>query len=125
MRVLSNTSSVSSVESKLVELSKMDAHYVRFFKNVGGNLANGTMNFENFKEEDWRLFINMVQTFTKQNPEALIQYVDGKEVYTAPANQFTIAKNTQDGWMENTLALSQDKDAIVKWDKKKIGRAHV
>jgi predicted NAD-dependent protein-ADP-ribosyltransferase YbiA (DUF1768 family) len=115
---LSNTSSVKQAEDKLADLSKFDATYVRFFQRVGGDLSTGTINFDNFKNEDWRLFINFFQTFTKQKPDAVIQYIDGTSVYTVPANQFTASKMLQNEWFENMKMLSDDPKSIIKKNKK-------
>ena len=111
---LSNTTSVKNLEDKTLDLAKSDATYVRFFQRVGGDLSTGTINFANFKNEDWRLFVNFFQTFTKQKPEALIQYVDGNSVYTAPANQFTASKLLQSEWFENMKMLADKKDSVIK-----------
>lgn len=111
---LSNTTSVKSLEDKTLDLAKSDAAYVRFFQRVGGDLSTGTINFANFKNEDWRLFVNFFQTFTKQKPEALIQYMDGDSVYTAPANQFTASKLLQSEWFENMKMLADKKDSIIR-----------
>lgn len=111
---LSNTTSVETVEEKLSDLAKFDATYVRFFQRVGGDLSTGTINFANFKNEDWRLFVNFMQTFTKQKPDAIIQYIDGNSVYSAPANQFTTSKLIQNEWFENMKALADDPKSIIK-----------
>ena len=115
---ISNTSVVKNVEEKLLNLAKHDATYVRFFQSVGGNLSTGTFDFDNFKNEDWRLFINFFQTFTKQKPDAVIQYIDGTSVYTAPANQFTASKLIEQEWFENIKALADDPKSIIKRNKK-------
>ena len=114
---LSNSTSINQVENKLLDLAKYDATYVRFFQRVGGDLSTGTIDFNNFKNEDWRLFINFFQTFTKQKPDAVIQYIDGTSVYTAPANQFTAAKLIEKEWFENIKALADDPKSIIKRNK--------
>lgn len=116
---LSNTSKIGKVVNKLVDLAKYDATYVRFFQRVGGDIATGTVDFSTFKDEDWRLFVNMMQVFTKQKPEALIQYMDGGSVYTAPANQFTAAKQIEQGWYDNMKALARVPSSIIKYNSNK------
>ena len=113
---LSNTSKVGKVVNKLLDLAKYDATYVRFFQRVGGDIATGTVDFSSFKDEDWRLFVNMMQVFTKQKPDALIQYMDGGSVYTAPANQFTAAKQIEQGWYDNMKALARVPNSIIKFN---------
>ena len=114
MEKLSNTTDVDLMDGKLSDLAKTDAAYVRFFQRVGGDLSTGTISFANFKNEDWRLFINFFQTFSKQKPNAVIQYVDGSSVYTAPANQFTTSKLIQSEWFENMKMLADDPKSIIR-----------
>lgn len=113
---ISNTTSIGRAVNKLVDLAKYDATYVRFFQRVGGDLDTGTVPFEQFKAEDWRLFINFYQTFTKQKPNAVVQYVVGNEVYTAPANQFTITKQVEQDWFSQMRALAKTKTGLVKFN---------
>lgn len=113
---ISNTTKIGSVVKKLVDLAKYDATYVRFFQRVGGNLADGTIPFENFKTEDWRLFINFYQTFTKQKPNVIVQYVVGTEVYSAPANQFTINKQVEQDWFSQMRALAKTRTGLVRFN---------
>ena len=117
MDKLSNTTDIDLLDRKLSDLAKADATYVRFFQRVGGDLSTGTVPFANFKNEDWRLFINFFQTFTKQRPDAIIQYVDGSSVYTAPANQFTSSKLLQSEWFENMKMLADDPKSIIRKNK--------
>jgi len=114
---LSNTSSVEKASEKLSDLAKSNADYVRFFQRVGGDLSTGTLNFANFKDADWRLFVNFMQSFTKQKPDALIQYIKGNEVYTAPANQYTAAKEIERQWLESIKAISTKSDSAVRYNK--------
>lgn len=111
---LSNTSSIYKAVKKLHNLAQYDATYVRFFQRVGGNLNTGVVEFSKFKQEDWRLFINFFQTFTKQKPEALIQYITGNEVYTAPANLFTASREIKQHWFENMKILSDTPNSTIK-----------
>lgn len=117
---LTNTTKISSFVNKLIDLSKADSNYVRLFSRLKGTLedseGNASINFSNYQPQDWRLFINFYQTFTKQKPEALIQYIDSGEVYTAPANLFTVIKQTQKEWIENMKALSKEKSSLVIYD---------
>ncbi len=121
---VSNTTSIDKVIDKLVDLAGYDATYVRFFQRIGGSYSvdeNGNLakdiNFSKFKTEDWRLFINFYQTFTKQKPNAVIQYVVGSEVYTAPANQFTITKQVEQDWFSQMRALAKTRNGLVIFNK--------
>jgi alkylated DNA repair dioxygenase AlkB len=121
---ISNTTSIDRVIDKLVDLASYDATYVRFFQRIGGSYSiddNGNLSknidFGKFKTpEDWRLFINFYQTFTKQKPNALIQYVIGNEVYTAPANQFTITKQVEQDWFSQMRALAKTRNGLVRFN---------
>jgi len=120
---ISNTTSLDKVIDKLVDLAGYDATYVRFFQRIGGSYSvdeNGNLskdiNFSKFKTEDWRLFINFYQTFTKQKPNAVVQYVVGSEVYTAPANQFTINKQVEQDWFSQMRALAKTKTGLVTFN---------
>lgn len=104
---LSNTTSVSKAVEKLVDLSKYDSTYVEFFKKIGGKKSTDTINFGDFSNSDWRLFIQTMQTFTKQKPEALVQYIKGNEVYLAPANIFTATNEVKRQWMDNMKMISK------------------
>ena len=114
---LANTTKVSKMVDKLVDLAKYDSNYVRLFTRLKGDRSTGEIDFSKFEPHDWRLFVQFYQTFTKQNPKALIQYVSGGEVYTAPANQFTITKQTKEEWINNLKDLSTDPNSFVRYNK--------
>ena len=114
---LANTTKVSKMVDKLVDLAKYDSNYVRLFTRLKGDRSTGEIDFGKFEPHDWRLFVQFYQTFTKQNPKALVQYVSGGEVYTAPANQFTITKQTKEEWVNNLKDLSTDPNSFVRYNK--------
>ena len=122
---LSNTTDPRIMVEKLVELAKYDADFVRLYQYIGGIVSKDGDNtpagidFDNFKNEDWRLFINFFQTFSLQKPEAYIQYVTGAQVYTQPANQFTASKEIEYGWYEAIKTLSQDPESLIIYDRDK------
>ena len=114
---LANTTKVSKMVDKLVDLAKYDSNYVRLFTRLKGDRSTGEIDFSKFEPHDWRLFVQFYQTFTKQNPKALVQYISGGEVYTAPANQFTITKQTKEEWVNNLKDLSTDPNSFVRYNK--------
>jgi len=114
---LSNTTSITKMVDKLSDLAKDDPNYVRLFQRVGGKLSNRSVPFSDFDATDWRYFIQFTQTFTKQKPDALIQYKEGTETYVAPANLYTAIKQTQNGWMENIKLLSSSDASLISYDK--------
>lgn len=119
---LSNTTDPRIMVEKLIELAKYDSDFVRLYQAIGGTISRDNdnapagINFSNFKDADWRLFINFFQTFSLQKPEAYIQYVTGAQVYTQPANQFTAAKEIEFGWFEGIKTLSQDPESLIIFD---------
>lgn len=115
---LSNTSNITKAVDKLAGLAEYDANYVRLFGRVSkqNNPKEGvsrTIPFKDFNNNDWRFFIQFMQTFTKQKPEALIQYVSAEATYTGPANLYTAIKATQNNWIENIKTLAATPGNLV------------
>ncbi len=115
---LSNTRDVNHFVDKLFDIVKKNSDYIRLFKRLGGNLQSGKINFSAYGENEWRLFVQFYQVFTKQKPEGIIQYIDGKNVYSSAANQATSVREIQRKWFEDMKLLSTDKDSIVFYNKK-------
>ena len=111
---LSNTSSVSAFTTKLFNLAQDDANYVSIFDKIGGK--DKVIPFSEFKANDWRLFVQFMQTFARQKPEALIQYKSADSVHTGAANLFTAITQTKKEWVNNIKTLAQGDGKIVKWD---------
>ena len=115
INALHNTS-VGKIAGKLLNLSKKDSDYVRFFQRAGGDLDTGTLPFSNFKYNDWRVFIELVQVYTKQKPDARIEYIQGNQVYSGSALVTGIVNTTVKGWIQNVRNLAKDPDSIIKYD---------
>lgn len=111
-----NTSSIGKFVKKVVKLGNEDANYVSMFQRLGGDMATKTINFENFKFEDWRFFIEAMQTYTKQKPNAVIQYISQGQVYSGSALVTGIVNKTVNSWVSNLKGLSQLSDSVIKWD---------
>lgn len=112
---LTGTKSIDEAVSKLYELAKEDSRYVRLFSRLGGNLEDGTIKFKDYDANDWRLFINFYQVFTKQKPDAIIQYLDNNfQTYSGLARQMSASESLKDEWIEDMQALSTDPTSIVK-----------
>jgi hypothetical protein len=114
---LSNTTSVYKAIDKLVELADQDPTYVRVFKNIGGDPTTMTINFDSFKDGDWKLFIDFIGTFTRMKPDVAIQYVNGNEVFIGEANLFNAVRNLTDTWINNMRDLSRDKSSYIRYEK--------
>lgn len=112
---LHNTS-VGKIAGKLLNLAQKDADYVSFFQRVGGDLSTGTLPFSNFKYNDWRVFVELVQVYTKQKPDARIEYIQGNQVYSGSALVTGIVNTTVKGWIQNVRNLAKDPDSIIKYD---------
>ena len=110
---LSNTSSVGAFTNKLFNLAQDDANYVSVFQKVGGK--DKVVPFSEFNDNDWRLFIDFIQTFARQKPNALIQYKSADSVHTGAANLFTATQQTEKEWMTNIQTLAKGDGTIVKY----------
>jgi hypothetical protein len=110
---LANVRDIDTFVAKLYQLSKENSDYFRLFKRLGGNLDNGTMNFSQFEDHDWRLFISFYQVFSKQKPKFFMQYKDGDVVYSGDANQASIVKQIGLQWIENIKRKANDSNSIV------------
>jgi hypothetical protein len=114
---LHNTTNYVSFVNKLVKLAKEDANYIPVLKNLG--LEQGMSGFANYTSlEDWRYFVQFYKLFTKQKPEALIQYIKDQEIYTNSANVYTIVNNTVEKWVNNMRKLSHEGTDVFSFDKK-------
>jgi len=114
---LANTTKITSMVDKLIELAKFDSNYVRLFTRLKGDRNSLEIDFSKFQPEDWRLFINFYQTFTKQKPDAFIQYINNGEVYSSSANLATAVRTEQQSWTENMKGLSKKKDSLITYNK--------
>ena len=113
LNTLQNTKDVNQFVDKLVSLAKEKSEYVRLFKRLGGSLETGKINFGDYSADDWRLFTNFFQVFTKQKPGAIKQFRDGLSVYSGSANQATAAKQLGNEWTEAMIALADNPESLV------------
>jgi hypothetical protein len=113
LNTLQNTKDVNQFVDKLVSLAKEKSEYVRLFKRLGGSLETGKINFGDYSADDWRLFTNFFQVFTKQKPGAIKQFRDGLSVYSGSANQATAANQLENEWTEAMIALADNPESLV------------
>jgi hypothetical protein len=122
MEKLSNTTNVKKLVGKLITLAKDNPNYVALFNRVGGNAGEkeaAAINFNNFKRNDWRFFINFFQTFSKQKPEGFIQYTNSEgRVYTRSANLRTASKEVENQWIEKIRQIAKEPNSIIKYNSK-------
>ena len=114
---LSNTTSVEDFTKKLVNLAETDTTYLAIFARLGGNLATKSFDFSTFETYDWKYFVQFYNLFTKQKPEALIQYIQNGEVYVGSANLFSATTDVIDSWINNIKTLSKSEDSIISYNK--------
>ena len=114
---LSNTLDVDTFVKKLETLARENSDYVRLFKRLGGDLSTGKINFKDYTQDDMRLFINFYQTFTKQKPEALAQFVNELSTYVAPANQASLINQVASEWTEVMRAKANQPGSIITYDE--------
>jgi len=120
---LHNTNDPAEFTKKFIELAKEDSNYLSLFTALGGNLDTHTFDFDNFGvDTDWRLFIQFFNTFSRQKPEALIQYVSEEgEVYTGPANIYTTISKTTQGWIDNMKTIGKSEGGLISFTKNNKG----
>jgi hypothetical protein len=111
-----NTTKVTDLVNKLVDLASSDSNYVRLFTRLGGSRKSKSIDFSQFKSHDWRLFVNFYQTFTRQKPDAVIQYITDGNVYSSSANLFTSIKQVKRSWIERMRALAKDSESILSYN---------
>jgi len=116
MSRLSNTRNIPEFVSKLHELAKQNSDYVRLFERLGGNLGTGKIDFASYQPHDIRLFTNFYQVFTKQRPDALAMFMDGNNVYTAPANQASAIAGIRSEWIENMKTKAEQPGSIISYN---------
>lgn len=116
---LHNINDVNVFAEKLIQLAKEDSNYLPLFRMLGGNRETHSFDFDKFGTNDWRLFIQFFNTFTRQKPEALIQYASEEgDVYTGPANLFTTVNQTVDNWIANMKAIGKSSEGIINYANK-------
>ena len=117
---LQNTKDVNQFVDKLVTLAREKSEYMRLFKRLGGNLETGQIDFGQYEADDWRLFTNFFQVFSKVKPGAVKQFRDGLKTYSGSANQATEANQLENEWTEGMLALADNPESLVYRDTDKF-----
>ena len=113
---LSNTRDIPQFVKKLYTLAKENSDYIRLFRRLGGDLDSGTISFGDYTNDDWRLFIQFYQSFTKSKPEAITQFIEGTQYYSGTSNQANAAKLLERNWMTEMRLLADHGDSIVRYD---------
>jgi hypothetical protein len=120
---LHNTNDPAEFTKKFIALAKEDSNYLSLFTALGGNLVTHKFDFDTFGvDTDWRLFIQFFNTFSRQKPEALIQYVSEEgDVYTGPANIYTTISKTSQGWIDNMKTIGKSEGGLISYGKNSKG----
>jgi len=114
---LSNTRDVPQFVKKLYNLAKENSDYIRLFKRLGGDIDSGKIAFKDYTINDWRLFIQFYQSFTKSKPNAVTQFIEGNQYYSGSSNQASAAKLLERNWMSQMRLLADHGDSIIRYDK--------
>jgi hypothetical protein len=116
---LHNTNDPIEFTNKLMQLAKEDSNYLPVFRALGGNPVTHEFDFHTFGESDWRLFIQFFNTFTRQKPDALIQYMSEEgNVHTGSANIFTTINQNVDSWVASMKIIGKSEEGIISYNKK-------
>ena len=116
LKTLSN-SNINQFAQKIIKKSGDNPTYKGLMNRLGGDASKGYFPFERFKKDDWRFYIQFFQTFAKQKPEIIIQYMDGGLVYSAEADNFSSVNIIVKDWIETMKQLAKDKSSVIKYNK--------
>jgi hypothetical protein len=116
LKTLAN-SNINQFAQKIIKKSGDNPTYKGLMNRLGGDASKGYFPFENFKKDDWRFYIQFFQTFAKQKPEIIIQYMDGGLVYSAEADNFSSVNIIVKDWIETMKQLAKDKSSVIKYNK--------
>jgi hypothetical protein len=114
---LVNIKSIDDFVNKLCNIAKSNADYVQLFVKLGGNMITGKIDFENFENADFRLFISAMQTYTKSKPEMFIQYLKEDSTFRGAADLTNGAKQVEKRWINNIIIASKNKDSIISYNR--------
>jgi ribA/ribD-fused uncharacterized protein len=114
---LANTRDVNDFIAKLHDLAKTNSDYVDLFRRLGGDMKSGKVDFSKMNLDGMRLFSSFMQTYTKQAPEILVQYLRDNNRYTSAANLSKVSQVVEDRWIANMLTIAGVKNSIITYDK--------
>lgn len=114
---LANTRDVNDFVAKLHDLAKTNSDYVDLFRRLGGDMKSGKVDFSKMNLDGMRLFSSFMQTYTKQAPEILVQYLRDNNRYTSAANLSKVSQVVEDRWIANMLTIAGVKNSIITYDK--------
>lgn len=112
------TMDIASQIEELYNISKEDGNYVRLYKKLL-NTSTDTPEYDLFDKNDWRLLIQFSNTFNKQSPRALAQYISAGEVYSAPVNLRNAAIQSVKGWIYNFRGQAYKNSGYFRYDENK------
>ena len=92
---------VKKLIEELYDLAKDNTDYVRLFVRLGGSMDTGKIVMST--SDQYRLFTQFMQTYTKVKPTMLVEYVNSNEVTSGEPNLASAAKQVEDSWMNNII----------------------
>jgi hypothetical protein len=121
---LSDTS-LEKIPEKLYELYKEDGNYYRLVRALRGDMSaenpESLFDFENFKDNDWKLYIQFTQAFNKSKPNSFVESrnksIDGISVVTKPAEKASAINVVKYNWLSNVKQLSTEGGSMIKRKK--------
>ena len=117
MNKFSNVVNPYELIKRFEQLARSDSDFVRVFYDFGGK-PDGSFALSELNKYGWRLFAQLYQTFTRQTPDALVQYDDGFEVYLGDASNYSTIDKMKKSWTDKLKMLSQENGSVVMWSAK-------
>lgn len=115
---LSNIKEVDNIVASLYELATENPDYVQLFRRLKGNMSTGQIDFNSYTDSDYRLLTSFVQTYTKQSPDIIFQYVrDGKR-YSGLAAFSKAAQFVENKFITGIIAASSAPTSLIKYKNK-------
>lgn len=89
------TNDIYKKKEILRELSNADATYVRLFNRLGLK-----KDFNNFSKSDWKLWVRFLNVFSRQRPQAFIEYRTPEGTFVQPENINISIREITQGWID-------------------------
>jgi hypothetical protein len=119
---LSNTS-LQKFDKNLIDLAISDGNYYRIVTRLKGDPKSGKFDYAQFSKDDWKFYIQFVQSFVKSNPEVEVATVGGagieNESYTSPSDRMSIVTTIRNEWFQNVQKLSKSENSYITKAKDK------
>lgn len=119
LEALTGKNDLKDIIDSLVTLAKKEPNYVKLFKRLRGSIITGKIDYSSLSSNDWRLLINFYNTFTKQKPVALIQYVGENGAYIESADLNDVISSTVSSWMPKIRENVNKENGVIHYNSEK------